>query len=361
MKNNVPKENYDGILDTLFDAVIISKESGTKDKIIEVNKSAIELTGYPRTELLKSSISKVIIDEAFNSKSVVRKDGKLIPCEVRTKKLDSAKKIVLYIIKDTREVEKLKKENKIKKDILLQQSKMATMGEMIGVIAHQWKQPINIISLLIQQLGDIHKKLEGKDAKILEEMETRVLDQTQYMSQTITDFKEFFRPAKEKSSFDPYTATLEVMRLIKAKLEKDRLTINIIKGDKLFIDGYENEFKQVIVNILNNAREKIAETGISNGQIEVAFQKEGYYVKITIEDNGGGIDKSLLPDKLFEPYETTKGKSGTGIGLTICKTIIEDSMGGKIDAENANGGAVFTIRIPLSAKEIFNNSSVAGD
>lgn len=355
--DSILNENCNALFDTVFDAVFISKEGGAKDKIIEVNKSAIELTGYSRSELLKSSITKIIIDEAFNSKSLIKKDGTLIPCDVRVKKLDSGKKTILYVVKDQTETEKLKKENSVKKDILLQQSKMATMGEMIGVIAHQWKQPINIISLLIQQVGEIYKKLDGKDAKTLEEMEARVLEQTQYMSQTITDFKEFFKPSKEKTSFDPYVAAMEVTNLIKAKLDKDSLTINIKKGDKLLIDGYENEFKQVIVNIFNNAREKINELGTKNGYINMTFEKEGYHAKILIEDNGGGIDKAMLPSKLFEPYETTKGSNGTGIGLTICKTIIEDSMGGRITAQNHENGALFILKIPLSAREIFNSNA----
>ncbi|MBF0516988.1 MAG: response regulator [Nitrospirae bacterium] len=252
--------------------------------------------------------------------------------------------------------------------LLIQQSKMASMGQMIGAIAHQWRQPLNAVALYVQDAKAAFESGE-LDAAYMYEMVENTLDQVRFMSNTINDFTDFFRPSKKKSPFNINTAIKEVIHLVYDLFKKAGINISLscaypeavsqppdkqsqkicICEPELRVEGFKNEFKQVILNILCNAADAIARNNAAaaaadEGDISVLLSKHGNSVIIEIRDNGGGIPEAFL-DKLFEPYFTTKGAEGTGIGLHMSKIIIEDNMGGTIQAANGERGAVFTIEL----------------
>lgn len=230
--------------------------------------------------------------------------------------------------------------------MMIQQSKMAAMGEMIGVIAHQWKQPLNIISLYVQGLDDMVELDEIEEKRMLKISKT-VMGQVLFMSDTIQDFRNFFEPSKVKVSFDVVSSCQQVARLLEPQFKRMNIVIEIDELDVCNSYGYPNEFKQVILNLFNNARDVFEERRIKKPRIDVHFRTFEKYCEIRVSDNGGGIPEHLLPDRLFGAYVTTKGEKGTGIGLQISKTIIEINMGGTIQAVNAEEGAEIILRLPV--------------
>ncbi|RXK02885.1 sensor histidine kinase [Halarcobacter bivalviorum] len=243
-------------------------------------------------------------------------------------------------IKVEQEVAKQRKQEQI----LIQQSKHAAMGEMISNIAHQWRQPLNAVSLVIQNLkfsyyaGDLTK--ESLDRSV--EKATML---TNSMSKTIDDFRDFFKPNKVKVEFSLQKSINRVISLVEASFNSSDIRIEQeIPKKELTIFGYENEFSQALLNIVNNAKDIILENDIKNGLIKISsFEEKGLYV-IEVSDNANGIKKENQ-EKIFNPYFTTKEEGkGTGIGLYMTKTIIENNMEGKIFLkESSSKGTIFRI------------------
>ncbi len=228
--------------------------------------------------------------------------------------------------------------------MLIKQSRLAAMGEMISNIAHQWRQPLNALGLLVQGIREAWRYGELNDEYVDNAVKLS-LEQIHYMSQTIDDFRSFFKPDKEKTTFSLLDVAHRAEHLLLAGLTVIgvKLRINIVQ--ELSVTGYENELAQVFLNIIKNSKDAIVEKGVLNPTIEISAQENEHEIVITIKDNGGGIDEAII-DKIFEPYFTTKEQGkGTGIGLYMTKTIIEQNMGGKITARNEDGGAVFEIRL----------------
>ena len=240
---------------------------------------------------------------------------------------------------------KLELEKNIEKDrLLIQQNKLASMGEMLGNIAHQWRQPLNNINLLIYFIRDSYGKISQlelnetiKDAKL----------QIDYMSQTIDDFRNFYKPSKEKRLFDIKDSIIQSSKIVNASLEKHNIKLEIL-GENVQIDGYENEFEQVVVNILNNAIDaKIIKSNSVkfDAKIQINVKEENAQICISIFNNCGNIDEQIL-ERIFEPYFTTKFEDqGTGIGLYMTKVIVEKNMQGKIEAKNLDDGVEFIIKL----------------
>jgi len=229
--------------------------------------------------------------------------------------------------------------------ILFQQSKMAAMGEMIGAIVHQWKQPLNNISISTDLIEDGWNYKDLSDEKLNKYLGT-IRGQVSFMNSTIETFRNFFKPSKEKVKFMPCEEINETSNLLLAKMKKHNTTITLHEHEHFYVFGFQNEFKQVLLNIFSNAIDVFSERGVKDGRIEVFIEHKDKFGILRIRDNGGGIPDELLPDRLFEPYVTTKGENGTGIGLQISQTIIKENMGGKLWAHNVDSGAEFVIELP---------------
>ncbi|MGE4295605.1 MAG: response regulator [Campylobacterales bacterium] len=235
--------------------------------------------------------------------------------------------------------------------LLIQQSKMAVLGEMIGAIAHQWRQPLTALSILLQ---DMHECAEhgGIQKEQLLSDTTEGLRQVAFMNQTVEDFRSFLKPSKNREPFDVKESLQSVLGLISKLLAGQEIGVEITGGETpAVVTGYPNEFKQALLNLFANATDAInarraAQRGTGAGLIRIELTRSaGGELSVSFEDNGGGIDAAIL-GRIFEPYFSTKGESGTGIGLYIAKTIIESGMGGTLTALNTQGGARFEIRLP---------------
>ncbi|MBF0566649.1 MAG: PAS domain-containing protein [Nitrospirae bacterium] len=242
----------------------------------------------------------------------------------------------------------------VQEQVLMHKSRLAAMGEMIGAIAHQWRQPLTTVGMLMQEIRDSYNF--GELTK--EHMEKIIADgmgQVLYMSRTIDDFRNFYTPSKEKHSFNLVIAIKETISVVASQLKNNFIghAINCIGTDDLYMTSYKAEFMQVILNIVSNAKSAIIgarRSGIlkvNEGQITITIMSDGKRAKILIKDNGGGIP-SRIKDRIFEPYFTTKNEEkGMGIGLYMSKIIIERNMEGELYSENIDNGAIFTIELPI--------------
>jgi len=228
--------------------------------------------------------------------------------------------------------------------ILLQQSKLASMGEMIGNIAHQWRQPLAQIIAIFMNMKvtyDFDKFTQEYLKQKIEEADKL----TQYMSNTIDDFQNFFNPHSKKEIFSVEKACRDALFIVESSLSFHHIKVEFEVLDKLSILGHKNEYSQVILNILNNAKNILLEKEIKNPYINIEIKEGNNYAIVKISDNGGGIPSKYL-EKIFEPYFTTRHKTqGTGIGLYMSKNIIEKNMQGYLNVKNTQDGACFVIKV----------------
>lgn len=232
-----------------------------------------------------------------------------------------------------------------KKDrILIKQSKLAAMGEMIAVIAHQLKQPLNSLNLMIEDIEDAYSYREINKSYI-EEYQKNTKKKIYFMSRTIDDFRDFFKPNKSKESFNIKEAVEGVVEILGASLKRCGVRVNIVGEQQLCVMAVKGEFEQVVLNIINNAKDALFEKKIRYGVVNVDIINEKNSVKIEISDNAGGILKEHI-EKIFDSYFSTKGDDGTGIGLYMSKMIVQDSLSGTLNVKNGDEGAVFTLVIP---------------
>ncbi len=231
-----------------------------------------------------------------------------------------------------------------KENLLIQQSKLAALGEMIGNIAHQWRQPISAVSTIMMNIKwtAISK---GVPEDFINDKIKEANSQLNYMSQTIDDFRSFFKPDKEKENFDIKIEVQKAYKILEATLKNSEINLQIFTSSTYDVYGYPNEFSQVILNILSNAKDVIMERQIEEPRIEVNLYQKEDHIYCEISDNAGGIDKENI-EKIFDPYFTTKESHGTGIGLYIAKEIIEKHMSGQLTIENTDIGAKFIICVP---------------
>ncbi len=379
-------------------------------RLLDANDAFLKLYGYGRDELLAGMTVREInawaeeadsaIQEAMRQGSIFlplcyhrKKDGSIFPVEIAggpylwqgrrvmfaiAHDITERKKATETLIERTVQLEDLTRnlEARIEEEvgrrrkheqILLQQGKLAAMGEMLGAVAHQWRQPLNTLGLCIQNIKDSYRHgvlSQGYlDTTVHESM-----TQINYMSRTIDDFRNFFKPDKDKAPFDTMLAVGEVLTLFSAQLEAndisfaltclthrrtfDKVADIVVCPAKIAV-GYKNEFEHVILNLVNNAKDAIIERREQgrfaegeSGHIVFEFQNSSGMIVITVRDNGGGIPVEVI-DRIFEPYFTTKDPAkGTGIGLYLSKVIIEDHMHGKLSVRHVEDGASFVIVVP---------------
>ena len=259
----------------------------------------------------------------------------------RTEKLSSALQELRSETEERiRAVEELRKRERL----LIQQSRLAAMGEMLVNISHQWRQPLNVLGLKIQELGLSYKY--GKfSEELLNDNIAKSREIIQHMSQTINDFQEYLTPNKEKTDFSVDQVVAKTVSLIEENFRNQNIRIDIASSGDPHVNGFPNEYGQVLLNLFMNARDAFLERGVSDAKITVRLWGENGRAVMTMTDNAGGIKEEIL-DRIFDAYFTTKqlGK-GTGVGLFMSKNIIEQNMGGRLSVRNVNGGAEFRIEV----------------
>ncbi len=238
--------------------------------------------------------------------------------------------------------------NREKDAMLIQQSRLAAMGEMISNISHQWRQPLNELGIMIQMLRVDVGESQLTETKV-EEFSTACMSIIQHMSQTIDTFRDFFKKDKPLAVFEVSAAINRAVELVHASFRSAGIRLSLELEPGCLIEGYANEFSQVMLNLFNNARDILVERCAVVPEITVTARNEYGQIKIAVEDNAGGIPADII-EKIFDPYFTTKHKSqGVGLGLYMSKMIIEGKMGGLIEAGNSSGGARFQLVFPSAS------------
>jgi PAS domain S-box-containing protein len=231
-----------------------------------------------------------------------------------------------------------------KDQLLLLQSRQAAMGEMIGNIAHQWRHPLNLLGLTVQQFL-LFYDLGHFDRPFVSQSVSKAMDLIEHMSRTIDDFRNYFKPDKVKVDFSVKETVAGTLSLIKGSLQTPRIQIEVISDSDPVIHGYPNEFAQVLINILINARDALAERESQHPKVTITISREGESTVVSVADNAGGVPEEIM-DKIFDPYFSTKGPQlGTGVGLFMSKSIIERNMGGRLVLRNTAEGAEFRIEV----------------
>ncbi|MEA3315509.1 MAG: hybrid sensor histidine kinase/response regulator [Campylobacterota bacterium] len=329
--------SLEALLDSLDNNYnIIKANSGTKAleltlslkiDLIILDIQMPDIDGFEVAGLLKSNkktkdIPIIFLTAAFKSNEWIEKGFKIGAIDYLTKPIDENQfinRITLY----TRLIETIE-ENREKDKKLFEQSKMASMGDMIGNIAHQWRQPLSIITTAASGI-QIKKEFDSLTDEFLEDMLNKINNSAQYLSDTIDDFRDFIKGDSIKSNFNISQYIEKGISLVDGVLKT--YSIKVIKDidNGISTNNYANLFLQILANILNNSKDALKEIEKDNKFIFITLKKNNGKIILTIKDNGGGIPKEVLP-KIFEAYFTTKHKSqGTGLGLymtfNMCKTM----------------------------------------
>jgi|GEM_PF-379312 len=339
------------LVNSTLEAIFIFDKNGY---CIEANNEAIKLFNFdsPR-EILGEHVLR-LIDETSRDNVVVnlrarkgepyeanllKKNKEVFPGLIKSIHSSRGQKYIKIIsIIDLSDL-------KEKETLLFQQSKMALMGEMMSAIAHQWRQPLNAIAVLNLKVETLLEFNESITAQQYQKVGRDIGTQLDYMSGTIDDFRDFFIPNKKKSNFSISKAINEVYEMLSPQFKTYDINVTL-DTQSIIVYGHPNEFKQVMINIINNSKDAIISKKRKNKYINVKVEKDvEKKALITISDNGGGIDEEIIT-RIYDPYFTTKFKSqGTGIGLYMSKMIIEKSMSGKLSVSNSKDGVIFQILI----------------
>ena len=293
---------------------------------------------------LFKSIKKL---KPLNHKYKIKKrDGKIKVIHILGKityELNSKATKISGIIQDITKQMEIEDELKEQGNILIQQSKLATMGELIHMIAHQWRQPLNSISITSINL-QLEQELGSLDSTELMNSLEFINAQTQKMSRTVDDFMNFLKPNKSIEKFNISELIGRTFSMIKSELTIKEINFNFDKNN-IEINGYKNELEQVLVNIILNSKDAFEENNIKNREINIYIKENYKYVDIIINDNAGGVPFEIR-EKIFNQYFTTKSKKdGTGIGLYMSKNIIEKSFNGSIELKVENNTSNFIIKL----------------
>ena len=371
-KLSIGVRNDDLILYNIFEKVIDSISDETRQKIINNWVSIKYEQGFDYSLFWKVLAFFVFIwllitytyfmqRKFINKLTKVKEEIEVLnntlekKVELRTKELKlSNKKLKLKTLElenlnntlDVRIKEEINTRKK-QEQLLIQQSKLAEMGEMISMIAHQWRQPLSALSTVFQNvhlrysLGKLNQKYLDKQLLLSNAL-------TGKMSKTIDDFRNFFQPNKEKIEFSVQSAIQQTIFLIDDSFKSSSIKITNKTCKDVLLHGFESELSQVLLNILTNSKDAFIETEVDNACISIKTEKKDDSIQIFITDNAGGIEKDIL-ERIFEPYFTTKESyNGTGLGLYMSKMIIEQNMHGKLNVKNVEKGVEFTLYIPIN-------------
>ena len=334
------------ILDSTIEGILLSKDGF----IVNINKSFVDILGYEsKADITGNLAAGCLLPSAkesfieynnnmFQEISLLSKDGAIIPAIIQIKDIEIKNRdFKMVSILDLTELKK-------KETLLIKQSRLAAMGEMISMIAHQWRQPLTAISVAIAnlKLKTAMKKvdLDFFDLK-LDEINTYL----QYTSQTIDDFKDFFKNDKAKKYFCLNDLVQNGVNMVLPSLKIHGIEIKVEdkKLNKLFLN--QNELLQVLLNIINNSKDAFLENKTKESIINIEFFENKQEQHVIIEDNAGGIPNDII-DRIFEPYFSTKDDlNGTGLGLYMSKIIVEQQCNGSILVNNTEKGCRFTVII----------------
>jgi signal transduction histidine kinase len=229
--------------------------------------------------------------------------------------------------------------------MLTHQARLAAMGEMIGNIAHQWRQPLGALGLVLANILDARRYGQLTDG-YLDDAVAQGTRLVQQMSATISDFSDFFRPDKVLTPFSIRQQAEAAASLVDASFRHEHIALHIEGEQDLQAVGFPNEFAHVLLNLLTNAREAVHQTGRSDGLVRVRIWRDRDHGRLSVVDNGTGIHVTPI-ERVFEPYCSTK-PGGCGLGLYMSKAMLERSMRGTLTARNLADGAEFAISIPLA-------------
>jgi PAS domain S-box-containing protein len=373
------EKKFKALLDYASDGIHILDEDGN---LILYSHSFAKNLGYTYDEMKemnvkewdnyipKDSLSTIIKEIIHNPKTFetkhIKKDGTIIDVQINAKSITLDGKQYLYssqrditeqnrlkneIIQLNQELEQRVEEEVVKSLQLEKENftyqKKAAMGDLIGIIAHQLKQPLNAISLS-KDILILEFESGGVDIDYMDGYDEKITTQLDFMANSIDELRNFFRPNKNIQCASINTPIEKTLKILQNSITSKGIKIVKELEDDLRIKCIDSELQQVIINILTNAKDILMEKKIEDAFIKIKTQKEiieeKEYVVLSIEDNGGGIPEEII-DKIFDSYFTTKGEAGTGIGLNLAKMIVEDSLSGNIRAENTNLGAKFYITL----------------
>ena len=348
----------------IVDKYVIMSRTDINGIIMSVSSAFCKISGYEAFELIGKSHNVIkhpqMPQELFQNLWETIKSGNMWQGEIKNLKkngdfywvkttihpnFDNVGNIISYDA--IREDITSQIELKTQQNLLVEQSKSAAMGEMISMIAHQWRQPLQAVSILTQKLPLI-KMVDGEISdEMLENVVSQVSSQLDYMSKTIDDFRDYFKPNKKKERIFIKDIIEKTMDFLSYLFKLNSITVNYHNSSNSSLEIYLNEVVQVFINLVKNSSDAMIEKNIENRVINIKTYEDENYLFVEFEDNAGGI-KSHVISKIFDPYFSTKSnKNGTGLGLYMSKTIIEEHSGGKIDVYNIDFGTKFIIRLPL--------------
>ena len=349
------------LLDATIEGTVIHRNA----VCIDANKSMLTLLGYTtREEVIGQNIIDWVAPQSRDAVyahwgqeyeepyeiDILRKDGTQFPALIHGKWIRKKSVRLISVV----DISQLKKQE----SIIAQQSKLAAMGEMIGNIAHQWRQPLSVISTIAT--GMKMQKQYGmlNDAEFFQNCDD-INRQSQYLSRTIDDFRNFIRGNNRRSSFLLKHALDEFLNLVEGSITSYHINVQIDRDEHLHFVGSETELIQCFLNIFNNAKDALNMENPDEKILKISIRKDQETIRIRFQDNAGGIPEPVLP-KIFEPYFTTKHQAqGTGLGLYMTHQLIVEGMGGELTASNETlrhrdreyTGALFTITLPVNGEE----------
>ena len=346
--NIVSKTDINGII-TFVNDEFCNLFGFTKDELIGKNHNIIRHPDTPKENfellwntILDKKVYKSTVKNISKKGEDIYLNTTIIP--ILDEKEENIVEFVAIRYDITNEV-LLQKELEEKQKIIFLQSRMASLGQMLGNIAHQWRQPLTELNL---SLFNLKKAFENENKKEIENLYSNSKNLILGMSSTIDDFTNFFAPKKQKEAFLINQSINEALKILNRVLEDENINIkfDILKDLEIF--GLKNELTQVLLNLINNSKDAFVQKNITNKEITIKTytNTKDDFVYLEYIDNAQGLSKELF-DKIYEPYFTTKHQSiGTGLGLFICKIVIENSFKGEIMHENISNGLKFTLKFP---------------
>jgi len=352
-------DNFQTLLDTTMEMIIITDHNKI---IIDINRAGVDLLmAHTKEDLVGRRLPDFVDEHDRQNLGLILNDNSGEPSELSMRKIGGenfptlansqnvvhkGKRLRIITMQDLTQIQQ-------KERLLLQQSRMAQMGEMLSMIAHQWRQPLGAISSAIFgiQTKLATGKYDNQDSNedlynFLNTKHKRINEYVQFLSTTIDDFRNFFKPDKKKELVTFESPIGRALLIVEGSLTSHGIDVAYTFNVNEKVELFQNEIMQVILNIIKNSEDNFIEKGIENPKIRIETNNMPAHYEITISDNGGGISPHII-DSVFDPYFSTKDeKNGSGLGLYMSKMMIEEHSGGLLQVENIKDGVAFSILIP---------------